>query len=113
MKIKKNAFNGFEIIEEHRDKNGKLHRVDGPAVVCADGSESWCIHGRAHRTDGPSSSFSNGLKRWCINGKLHREDGPAIVYADGTKDWYLHDKQIPYAFTSLQDLMDNHPEYLI
>ena len=47
------------------------------------------------------------------HGELHREDGPAAIFKDGTEYWFLHGKKIPYEFTSLQDLYDKHPEYLI
>ena len=47
---------------EYKNKQGELHREDGPAVIYADGK-----------------------KVWYINGKLHREDGPALIYADCKK----------------------------
>ena len=70
-----------------------LHREDGPAVECTDGSKYWYINGKQHREDGPAAEWSNGDKSWWINGELHREDGPAIEWADGTKRWYLYGKQ--------------------
>ncbi len=48
----------FEV--EFCDIEGKLSRIEGPAVVWNDGS-----------------------KYWCQNGEYHREDGPAVEYADG------------------------------
>ena len=50
-----------------RNKNGKLHRLDGPAV-----------------------ELSNGGKRWYLNGRLHREGGPAVEHSDGHKEWWLN-----------------------
>lgn len=41
----------FEI---HRDDEGRLHCVDGPAVLWKDGSQSWWFHGKLHRLDGPA-----------------------------------------------------------
>ena len=70
-------------------------------------------HGELHREDGPAVIYTNGSEEWYINDKLHREDGPAVIWEDGTKYWFLHDKKIPYEFTSLQDLYDKHPEYII
>ena len=69
--------------------NGKLHRVDGPAVECADGSSSWWLNGNLHRVDGPAVEWHTGSRQWFLNGKRHREDGPACEYADGSRCWYL------------------------
>jgi len=69
-------------------KEGLLHRIDGPAVEWNDGTKHWYIEGKRHRIDGPAIEWVNGTKEWWINGNLHREDGPAIELADGTKGWY-------------------------
>lgn len=51
----------------YKDKKmTNIHREDGPAVECADGS-----------------------KYWCRNGVSHREDGPAIIWNDGSESYYL------------------------
>jgi len=34
---------------KHRNEKGELHRVDGPAVVDADGSCQWWLNGKPHR----------------------------------------------------------------
>lgn len=52
---------------EWRNKEGKLHRVDGPAV-----------------------EFAIGTKRWHHNGILHRVGGPAVEWSDGSVEWYLN-----------------------
>ena len=49
----------------------QLHRINGPAVLCADGTEFW---------------YQNGLR--------HRTDGPAIMWPDGRKWWYLNDRSL-------------------
>jgi hypothetical protein len=49
-----------------RNKEGKLHCLDGPAV-----------------------EYSDGSKEWWINGKLHRLNGPAAVWLDGHNEWYI------------------------
>jgi hypothetical protein len=54
-----------------RNGNGELHRDDGPAVICTDGT-----------------------KKWYRNDKLHREDGPAVICTDGTLYWYRHGHRI-------------------
>lgn len=50
----------------------------------------FAVNGRIHRLDGPAIIAKNGRKEWYINGKLHREDGPAKEYRDGHKEWYLN-----------------------
>jgi hypothetical protein len=84
------------IIDKFGDKswylNDKLHRVDGPAIECADGAKYWYLNGKYHRVDGPAIEYADGDKYWYLNDKLHRVDGPAIEYTNGTKYWYLNDK---------------------
>lgn len=64
-------------------KDDKLHREDGPAVICGNGYKAYYINGDFHRDDGPAVVRSNGYKAYYVNGKCHREDGPAIVRSDG------------------------------
>ncbi len=75
----------------YKNKQGKYHREDGPAIEHNNGTKSWFINGKRHRGDGPAREWSIGTKEWWINGKLHREDGPAIEYASGDKSWFLND----------------------
>ena len=74
--------------------NDKLHRVDGPAVECADGSKKWYLNDKLHRVDGPAVEWAGGDKVWYLNGKRHREDGPAVEYASGDKEWHLNNKKL-------------------
>ena len=76
---------------------GQLHRLDGPAVIWADGTKFWHQNGRRHRTDGPAAIWANGTKEWYQNGQLHRNDGPAIEYSDGVKTWYINGKGLTEA----------------
>jgi len=65
---------------EWRNREGKLHCEDGPAM------------------DGPLG------KSWYRNGKRHREDGPAVEHADGRKEWYRHGKELTAAaFAALRE----------
>lgn len=80
--------NESEIKKWH--SNGVLHRIDGPAVVEADGSEEWWQNGKLHRVDGPAVTHANGTQKWYLNGKPHRLDGPAIIHADGQEQWFVH-----------------------
>ena len=73
--------------------NGKLHRLDGPAIEWADGSESWFHNGYLHRLDGPAVKDAVGSTVWKRYGKFHRLDGPAIECTDGTKAWFINGKE--------------------
>jgi len=74
--------------------NGKLHRVDGPAIEYVDGNKLWYINGNRHRIDGPAVDRPDGSKAWYVNGKLHRLDGPAHIRYDGYTEWWINDYQI-------------------
>ena len=70
----------------------RLHRIDGPAVIMANGTLKWFKNGKCHRTDGPAIVFPDGSEEWYINGQLHRDDGPAIIrcgkYRKYTYEWW-------------------------
>jgi hypothetical protein len=87
---------------------GRLHRVDGPALIHANGTSYWYRHGRKHRDDGPAVEYPSGQKEWYRDGMLyhletpdhahcwyqdgrrHRVDGPAVVRPDGERRWFLN-----------------------
>jgi hypothetical protein len=81
-----------EVIE-WKNKDGLLHREDGPAREWLDGDKSWWLNGKYHREDGPAIECANGDKYWYLNDELHREDGPAIEHVNGSKYWYLNSEQ--------------------
>jgi hypothetical protein len=68
------------------------------------GTKVWRLDGKLHRLDGPAVEYPHGEKVWCMNGILHRTDGPAFEYPDGRKSWYLHNKSL-----SLDDWLDQNP----
>ena len=74
--------------------NGKLHHLDGPAVVRYNGTKEWFLNGVQHRENGPATEFPDGHKNWYFNGVLHRLDGPAIEYSDGLKSFYVHGQKV-------------------
>ena len=74
------------------NKNGDIHRLDGPAVEFINGCKDWWQNGKRHRLEGPAYEEPSGYKEWWVDGKLHREDGPAVEYSDGTKEWYIDGK---------------------
>lgn len=75
--------------------NGKLHRVDGPAVtnkkiVC------YYLNGELHRVDGPAI-IDDMCEKWFLNGKLHRVEDRDLIHKPSTiskdkrsKNWYWH-----------------------
>lgn len=72
--------------------NGKLHRMDGPAIERKNGDKEWYRDGKLHREDSPAVECANGNKFWLRNGKCHRENGPAVEYYDGPRLWYKNGK---------------------
>ena len=71
-----NLFEETQYKIKYLNKDGKLHRSDGPARIWADGSKEWYINGKLHRTDGPARIWANGIKEWWINN---------TYYGDGDK----------------------------
>ena len=69
---------------------GRLHRVDGPAIIRPDGHEAWHLDGDLHRVDGPAIVRADGGQEWWLFGKQRREDGPAVIYPTGFEAWLLH-----------------------
>jgi hypothetical protein len=56
------------------NEQGKLHRLDGPAILFFDGYEEWYLNGKLHREDGPAITYISGHKQWYLNGDLFYED---------------------------------------
>lgn len=71
-------------------RDGRRHRLDGPAVIRVNGQQEWYCDGRLHRLDGPAIKCPNGEEHWYRNGTRHRLDGPAIILADGCRIWCHH-----------------------
>jgi len=82
---------------EYRNKDGKYHREDGPAVEYTNGDKFWYINGKRHREDGPAAEFDEGDKFWFLNGERHREDGPAIEWSNSNDEYFLNGKKLPEA----------------
>ena len=54
-------------------EEGRLHRLNGPAVICADGSEFYYHHGKLSRLDGPAAIYADGSKGWWIDNRKYTE----------------------------------------
>ena len=76
--------------KRYYNANGRLHRMEGPAVEWEGGSR-WYQNGKLHRTDGPAVVYANGTRYWWQNDLLHRTDGPAVITAE-IKRWYINGK---------------------
>jgi len=75
-------------IIRYYNASNQLHRLDGPAIECANGDKHWYQNDQSHRLDGPAIEYANGDKCWYLNDQRHRLDGPAIECASGDKCWY-------------------------
>src|ERR1700743_2143087 len=77
-------------VTEYRE-NGKLHRLDGPALIYPDhlsrGYQGWYLHGKSHRVDGPARTWNNGEEEYWQNDLKHRINGPAFNYKDEKSDY--------------------------
>ena len=93
-----------EIIRQEWYKNGKLHRLDGPAIELGSPAkparpwkQEWYKDGERHRVGGPAYVNKDPKYRyfdkeeWWQNGVLHREDGPARITSD-SQYWYRNGK---------------------
>ena len=56
------------------DKNYRLHRDFGPAVIYGDGSKFWYHRDQLHRLDGPAITWRDGYYDWFIHGKSYSEE---------------------------------------
>ena len=79
---------------QHWYRYGKRHREDGPAIVDEREGIVWYHLGKIHRVEGPAVVLVNGFMAWYRSGKLHREGGPAVMKQDGTQEWWLKGKKI-------------------
>ncbi len=77
-------------LKYYHNNEYRRHRIDGPAVICPDGTKFWYQNDVYHREDGPAIELSNGDKYWYYLGTHHRADGPATEMANGKCSfWYM------------------------
>jgi hypothetical protein len=93
-----------------RNKNGLLHRLDGPALERSYGSKEWYQNGCLHRLDGPAIECANGDKFWYKEGGFHRIDGPAIIHSSGHKEWYKNGRKFKNKDTFFRALSKKEKE---
>ena len=46
--------------------DGRVHRLDGPAVVYGNGTKVWYRHGVVYREDGPAIEWAKVEPEWCV-----------------------------------------------
>ena len=72
---------------------GQLHRIDGPAIIYANGSKYWYNNGLRHRLDGPASEFVYGPFHKTIHyihdNELTEEEFKEITQSEEHLNWYL------------------------
>jgi hypothetical protein len=54
-----------------------------------DGAQLWIKEGKHHRLDGPAVTYAKGTQEWFKEGKYHRLAGPAVTYPNGDQYWYI------------------------
>ena len=77
-----------KVTNESWYKNGLLHRIEGPAIICWDNEkkiyEAWYKNNLLNREDGPAQTYWNAnlqktFEGWYINGLMHRLHSPAYI----------------------------------
>lgn len=68
--------------------------------------------GRLHRKDGPAKIFPDGTRAWYLDGELHREDGPAIIWFNDDKDWFIRGEAVA-TYWFLQKQLDCGDEQIL
>jgi hypothetical protein len=51
----------------YRNKEGKLHRDEGPAIIYKDSTQMWYQNDMLHREDGPSMICPGGQVNYFLN----------------------------------------------
>jgi hypothetical protein len=77
--------------------------MDSVLFEYKNGRKEWRLNGKLHRIDGPAMEWISGTKQWFINGKLHRTDGPAIELASGSNSWWVNGIEI-----DIEQIISNH-----
>ena len=56
--------------------------------------KQWFLGSRWHRVNGPAVLWADGHCEWYQNGLLHRSNGPAIVRVNGKLSWYWYGYEV-------------------
>jgi len=66
---------------------GELDRIDKPAVI-SPGTREWRRKGKLHNMNGPAIVRANGDKEWWLNGYRQPLVTPNVIRGDGTREWH-------------------------
>lgn len=82
--------------QEQWCRAGQLHRENGPALTLTRGPFvwGWFLNGVRHRVDGPALLARDGTESWWMNGVLHRDGLPAVARVDGSREWWSYGAQV-------------------
>ncbi len=90
--------------------------MDNESIMNVDkwGNKNWRNkEGKLHRLDGPAVEWPNGYKAWYKNGIIHRIDGPAIERPDGCKYWWKNGVKFPDKDTFFESLTEKEKETVL
>jgi len=76
--------------------NGKLHKLNGPAVISFDQAERvirevWYHEGQLHRVGGPAITEANGSYEYWFEGKRQSSHDKPAVHTKYRDEWYEED----------------------
>ncbi len=74
------------------NKEGQLHRLNGPAVENSDGYKTYWMNGKCHNLEGPAVIYSSGEVEYHIENKLYSK-----------KDWEKEVQKIKSSTKSLEN----------
>jgi len=77
-------------LEVWTNDKGEKHRLYGPAVTCLRKYklEEWWKEGKLHRIGGPARIHKDNMF-WYKEGELHNLDGPAVIEKAGPKQYWI------------------------
>lgn len=90
-------------------EEGVLHQKNDKGYEC------WTKNGKAHRLYGPAIVHPDGSKYWMNQGLFHREDGPAIMRSNLTCSWYINGIKITSTdmFLRISKCSEEHVSWLL
>lgn len=72
-----------------------LYQTMPDHIIRDDGSQEWYRNGKLHRENGPAVICHNHkVFKWYQDGYLHRIDGPAIQWNDRDEEWWRDGKRL-------------------
>ena len=91
------GYGGSTKMEVWTNDKGQKHRIYGPAVRTLDPKYhlvEWYKEGKLHRLDGPARVHNNNMF-WYKEGELHCLCGPAVIEQAGPKQYWIDGRRWP------------------